>query len=77
MAGEIRIRGFLAACLVKPLHLDGQEIKIIEIIEPSPSPAAPLPNGKYYEFTGRLDTHRNPLLYRSLPLGGSTDVAPE
>ena len=70
MAGEIRVRGVLSRTedhppkwqlrLEKPIHLDGKETKIIEIIEPSPGPAAPLLNRKYYEFTGRLDTRGNP-----------------
>jgi hypothetical protein len=72
MAGEIRVQGVLARTgdhppkwllrLEKPIRLDGKETNVIEVIEPSPGPTAPLGNGRHYEFTGRLDTDRDPPL---------------
>ena len=74
MDGEIRVRGVLSRTeadppkwllrLEKPIDVDGKETNVIEVMEPSPGPAAPLTNGSRYEFTGRLNTQRKPALLR-------------
>ena len=71
---EIRVRGVLARTetyppkwllrLEKPIDVGGKQMHVIEIMEPSPGPAAPLTNGSRYEFTGRLDIQRNRALLR-------------